>query len=108
MINVDINNYDLYIEEMNLESILEILLDEDELSTHGKLKLLKDLVNRAQKENKMTNYEQKLNDFIDITRETTKQTNLELDAINCNLHDIMIEMRNIRLVLEKVLEAKND
>lgn len=56
----------------------------------------------------MTNYEQKLNDFIDITRETTKQTNLELDAINCNLHDIMIEMRNIRLVLEKVLEAKND
>ncbi len=56
----------------------------------------------------MTNYEQKLSDFIEITRDVSTRTNLELDAINCNLHDIMIEMRNIRIALERVLEAKND
>lgn len=48
----------------------------------------------------MTNYEQKLNDFIEITRDEYVRTNLELDTINIHLRDIMIELRNIRLALE--------
>ncbi len=56
----------------------------------------------------MTDYEQKLSDFIEITRDEYVRTNLELDTINIHLKDMVIEMRNMRLAIDKALETQND